>query len=78
MLQRFLQNTAISAVAYGVAGILGLFAVGLIARSYGLAVLGLITLLRSFLPSGLLVLVDLGASDITTQAVARGRAGDCL
>jgi len=76
MLRRFLHNTAISAVAYGLAGVLGLLAVGLIARSYGLAVLGLIVLARAFLPSGFLALVDLGVSEITTQAVARGRGGD--
>ena len=76
MLRRFLHNTAISAAAYGLAGVLGLLAVGLIARSYGLAVLGLIVLARAFLPSGFLALVDLGVSEITTQAVARGRGGD--
>ncbi|MBR0694886.1 lipopolysaccharide biosynthesis protein [Bradyrhizobium lablabi] len=75
MLQRFLQNTAISAIAYGVAGVLGLLAVGVIARSYGLTVLGLIVLVRSFLPTGLLSLVDFGASELATQAVARGRVG---
>jgi O-antigen/teichoic acid export membrane protein len=71
-----LQNTAISAVAYGVAGVLGLFAVGVIARSYGLAILGLVVLARAFLPTGFLALVDLGVSETTTQAVARGRIGD--
>ena len=76
MLRRFLQNTAISAIAYALAGALGLFAVGLIARSYGLAVLGLIVLVRTFLPTGLLAVIDLGASEIATQSVARGRAGD--
>ncbi len=76
VLRRFLHNTAISAVAYGLAGVLGLFAVGLIARSYGLAVLGLLVLLRAFLPTGFLALVDLGVSENTTQAVARGRVGD--
>lgn len=76
MLRRFLQNTAISAVAYGVAGVLGLFAVGVIARSYGVAVLGLIVLVRSFLPSGFLSLIDLGVPEITTQEIARGRVGD--
>jgi O-antigen/teichoic acid export membrane protein len=76
VLRRFVQNTAISAVAFGLAGVLGLFAVGLIARSYGLAVLGLIVLVRSFLPTGFLALVDLGVSENTTQAVARGRVGD--
>jgi O-antigen/teichoic acid export membrane protein len=76
VLRRFLQNTAISAVAYGLAGVLGLFAVGMIARSYGLAVLGLIVLVRAFLPSGFLGLIDLGLSEITTQAVARGRVSD--
>jgi O-antigen/teichoic acid export membrane protein len=76
VLRRFLHNTAISAVAYAVAGVLGLFAVGLIARSYGLAGLGLIVLSRAFLPSGFLTLVDFGVSEITTQTVARGRVGD--
>lgn len=76
MLRRFLHNTAISAVAYGVAGVLGLLAVGVIARSYGLTVLGLIVLVRAFLPTGFLALVDLGVTEITTLAVARGRVGD--
>jgi O-antigen/teichoic acid export membrane protein len=76
VLRGFLQNTAISAVAYAVAGVLGLFAVGVIAKSYGVAVLGLIVLARAFLPTGFLALVDLGVSETTTQAVARGRVGD--
>ena len=76
MLRRFVQNTAISAIAYALAGVLGLLAVGLIARSYGLAVLGLIVLVRAFLPTGFLALFDLGVSETTTQAVARGRMGD--
>jgi O-antigen/teichoic acid export membrane protein len=71
-----LHNTAISAVAYGLASVLGLFAVGLIARSYGLAALGLIVLVRSFLPAGFLALLDFGISEIATQAVARGRVTD--
>ena len=76
MLRRFLHNTAISAVAYGLAGVLGLMAVGAIARFYGVAVLGLIVLTRSFLPSGFLVLFDFGVSELATQAIARGRVGD--
>ena len=76
MLRGFLQNTAISAVAYALAGVLGLFAVGIIARSYGVAVLGLIVLTRSFLPAGFFALIDLGVSESTTQFVARGRVGD--
>lgn len=76
MLRRFLHNTAISAVAFGLAGVLGLFSVGLIAKFYGLAVLGLIALARSFLPSGFLALIDFGVSETTTQMVARGRLGD--
>src|SRR5262249_23253838 len=68
--------TAISAVAFGLAGVLGLFAVGLIARSYGLAVLGVIALVRAFLPSGFLALIDWGVSELTTQSVVRGRMGD--
>lgn len=76
MLRRFLHNTAISAVAFGLAGVLGLFSVGLIAKFYGLAVLGLIALARSFLPSGFLSLIDFGVSETTTQMVARGRLGD--
>ncbi|OAF01235.1 teichoic acid transporter [Bradyrhizobium centrolobii] len=76
MLRRFLHNTAISAVAFGLAGVLGLFSVGLIAKFYGLAVLGLIALARSFLPNGFLSLIDFGVSETTTQMVARGRLGD--
>lgn len=76
MLRRFLHNTAISAVAYGLAGALGLMAVGLIAKAYGLGILGLIVLARAFLPSGFLALIDFGVSELTTQAVARGRFGD--
>jgi O-antigen/teichoic acid export membrane protein len=76
VLRRFIRNTAISAVAYALAGVLGLFAVGLIAKSYGLAVLGLIVLSRAFLPTGFLALIDLGVSETTIQAVARGRVGD--
>ncbi|UPK02112.1 teichoic acid transporter [Bradyrhizobium sp. 170] len=76
MLRRFVQNTAISAAAYALAGVLGLFAVGLIAKSYGLAVLGLIVLSRAFLPTGFLALLDFGVSETTTQVVARGRVGD--
>ncbi|MGY4462173.1 lipopolysaccharide biosynthesis protein [Bradyrhizobium sp. LB13.1] len=76
MLRRFLRNTTISAIAFGLAGVLGLFAVGLIARSYGLAVLGLIVLVRAFLPTGFLALIDLGVSELTTQSVVRGRMGD--
>jgi O-antigen/teichoic acid export membrane protein len=51
-------------------------AVGAIARFYGVAVLGLIVLTRSFLPSGFLTLFDFGVSELATQAVARGRVGD--
>lgn len=76
MLRRFLHNTAISAVAFGLAGLLGLFSVGLIAKFYGLAGLGLIALARAFLPSGFLSLIDFGVSETTTQMVARGRLGD--
>src|SRR5882757_6299967 len=48
----------------------------MIAKSYGLAVLGLIVLVRTFLPSGFLSLFDFGVSELTTQAVARGRVGN--
>jgi O-antigen/teichoic acid export membrane protein len=78
VLRGFLQNTAISAIAYGFAGVLGLFAVGVIAKSYGVAVLGLIVLSRSFLPTGFLALVDFGVSETTTLVVARGRVGDWM
>lgn len=76
VLRRFVQNTAISVVAYGLAGVLGLAAVGLIAKYYGLAVLGLIVLSRAFLPTGFLALFDVGMIETTTQAVARGRVAD--
>ena len=72
MLRGFLQNTAISAVAYAVAGVLGLFAVGVIARSYGVGVLGLIVLARAFLPTGFLALVDFGVSEINNSSRRAG------
>ncbi len=72
MLRGFLQNTAISAVAYAVAGVLGLFAIGIIARSYGVGVLGLIVLTRSFLPAGFFALIDLGVSEIDDSICRAG------
>ncbi|MGE0626204.1 MAG: lipopolysaccharide biosynthesis protein [Hyphomicrobiaceae bacterium] len=75
MLRRLVQNTMISAVAFGIAGVLGLIAVAVIARSYGFAALGMIVLVRNLLPTGFLALIDFGVADTTTQSVARARGG---
>ncbi len=73
MLRRLVKNTAISAIAYGIAGVLGLIAVGIIVRTWGYAALGLLVIVRNLLPTGFLALVDFGVSETATQAVARAR-----
>ena len=75
MLRRLAQNTAISAVTFGITGALGLLVVGVIVRAYGLSAFGLIVLVRNLLPVGFLALIDFGVSETTTQAVARARGG---
>src|ERR1700761_7485773 len=73
MLKRLIQNTIISTVAFGAAAILGLIVIPVIIRTWGVTEFGLIVLARLLLPTGMMGLLDLGLSEVTTQAVARAR-----
>jgi O-antigen/teichoic acid export membrane protein len=73
MIKRLIQNTVISTVAFGVAAVLGLIVIPVIIRTWGVTEFGLIVLARLLLPTGMMGLLDLGLSEVTTQAVARAR-----
>ncbi|MCS6761538.1 MAG: hypothetical protein MO846_05840 [Candidatus Devosia symbiotica] len=73
MMRQLFNNTIISTFAFCATGALGILIVPVIVQHWGLAAFGLIVLSRSFVPQGLLSIFDLGASEISTQAVARAR-----
>jgi O-antigen/teichoic acid export membrane protein len=73
LLTRLARNTALSAAAFGVNGLIGLALVPIVAGAYGLAQFGLLTLARTLLPTGALAVLDLGVAEIATQAVGRAR-----
>lgn len=77
MLKSIARNTALSTVAFGITGLVGLLLMPIIINAFGLTIFGLITLSRSLLPTTVLSIGDLGASETTTQAVGRARgSGD--
>lgn len=73
MIKRLIQNTIISTIAFGIAALLGLIVIPVIIRTWGVTEFGLIVLARLLLPTGMMGLLDLGLSEVTTQAVARAR-----
>lgn len=73
MLKSIARNTALSAVAFGVTGLVGLLLMPILIKAFGLAAFGLIALSRSLLPAAVLSMGDLGASETATQAVGRAR-----
>ncbi|WP_213770049.1 oligosaccharide flippase family protein [Bradyrhizobium sp. dw_78] len=73
MIKRLIQNTIISTVAFGIAALLGLIVIPVIIRTWGVTEFGLIVLARLLLPTGMMGLLDLGLSEVTTQVVARAR-----
>ncbi|MHC2844430.1 hypothetical protein [Bradyrhizobium diazoefficiens] len=74
MIKRLVQNTVISALAFGVAALLGLLVIPLIIRTWGVTEFGLIVISRLLLPGGMMAVLDLGLSEVATQVVARARA----
>ena len=77
MLARLARNTAFSAIAFGINGLIGLALVPVIVGAYGLAQFGLIILSRTLMPAGALGVLDLGVAETATQAVGRARgSGD--
>lgn len=73
MIKRLIQNTVVSAFAFGVAAVLGLLVIPLIIRTWGVTEFGLIVIARLLLPSGMMAALDLGLSEVATQIVARAR-----
>lgn len=73
MIKRLIQNTVISALAFGVAALLGLAVIPLIIGTWGVTEFGLIVISRLLLPSGMMAVLDLGLSEVATQVVARAR-----
>src|SRR5436305_1068725 len=73
MIKRLIHNTVISALAFGVAALLGLLVIPLIIQTWGVAEFGLIVISRLLLPSGMMAVLDLGLSEVATQIVARAR-----
>lgn len=73
MFRKLFLNTVFSGAAFALAGLLSLLVVPILVKAYGLAVFGLIVLVRIFLPTGALSIFDFGFSEITAQLVARAR-----
>lgn len=73
MIKRLVQNTVVSALAFGLAALLGLAVIPLIIQTWGVAEFGLIVIARLLLPSGMMAVLDLGLSEVATQIVARAR-----
>ena len=73
MIKRLIQNTVISALAFGVAALLGLAVIPLIIGTWGVTEFGLIVISRLLLPSGMMAVLDLGLSEVATQVIARAR-----
>lgn len=73
MIKRLIQNTVISALAFGIAALLGLAVIPLIIGTWGVTEFGLIVISRLLLPSGMMAVLDLGLSEVATQVVARAR-----
>jgi O-antigen/teichoic acid export membrane protein len=74
MFKGLIRNTAVSAIAYFVISLLGIWVTGALASTYGLAAFGTITLARLFTATGLIGIFDLGAPENASHVVARARA----
>jgi O-antigen/teichoic acid export membrane protein len=69
-----IRNTAVSAFAYFVISVLGIWITGALASNYGLAAFGTITLARLFTVTGLIGVFDMGAPENASHVVARARS----
>lgn len=74
MFHTLIRNTAVSAFAYFVISVLGIWVTGALASTYGLAAFGTITLARLFTVTGLIGVCDLGAPENASHVVARARS----
>lgn len=76
MFRALLINTAFSAGVFAVSSALAVILVPILVGAYGIFEFGLIMLARTFLPTGVLAVFDLGISEVATLAVARARASN--
>ena len=73
MFARLARNIAISGVAFGVIGVIGLALAPILIAAYGFAGYGQILLARMVLPSGTLGVLEFGTSETATRIVATAR-----
>jgi O-antigen/teichoic acid export membrane protein len=70
------RHSVVNFLAFGVSRLMGLVVVGLVVEAYGLAIFGLLMLVRSFMPGTLFAVFDFGLPDIVARATARDLAKD--
>jgi O-antigen/teichoic acid export membrane protein len=73
MFRHLAINTIASAGAFTAVSIVGFLLIPVLVATYGVKDFGYILLARLFLPTGILVLFDLGFSEIASQSIARAR-----
>lgn len=74
MFNTLIRNTAVSAIAYFVISVLGVWVTGALASTYGLTAFGVITLARLFSVTGLVGVFDLGTPENASHVIAQARA----
>lgn len=74
MFRRLFENTAYSAVSFGLISIINLLLLPFIINAYGLSAFGVLSLLKLFIPTGLLAIIDFGFSENTTITISQYRA----
>lgn len=67
------RNAALSGTVFAVSGVIALALVPILVGAYGLYAFGLLMLVRALLPTGVLAALDLGVSEVATQAIARAQ-----
>lgn len=70
------RSVAISALAYAMVSAVSLILTPLLIAHYGLAGFGEVVIARLFVPNAMFGLLDIGASEITTQTISRARQDD--
>ena len=68
------RHSIVNLITFGLSRVIGLVLVGLIVAEYGLAVFGLLMLVRTFMPGTLFAIFDFGLPDIVARATARDLA----
>lgn len=74
MFKPLLKNTIFSALAFSLVSLVGILLVPYLISNYGLALFGLISLARLFMPLAVFGMFDIGLGEMATQAVAKARA----